>query len=122
VSVARARVVGYLVFACGLAGAVACAEAVRDDPSSPDAPALAPSLVEPECEGETRDPYVLGVDRTLWSFHPDQRTFERKGTIPCVGYEGSPSSMAIDRHGVAWIHYTNGTIWKLRHARRDRQA
>lgn len=111
-SVARARVVGVVLFASGVAGAVACAEAVRDAPSSPDAPALAPSLAEPE--GETRAPYVLGLDRTLWSLHPEQRAFERKGTIPCVGYEGSPSSMAIDRRGVAWIHYSNDSIWKLR--------
>ncbi len=66
-----------------------------------------------ECEESTRDPYVISQDNALWQFHPPTLAFTNKGTLNCPTGGATPTSMAIDRQGVAWVRHSDGTLWKV---------
>lgn len=66
-----------------------------------------------ECEESTRDPYVITQDHTLYQFHPPDLTFTNRGIIACPTGGAQPTSMAIDRQGIAWVRHSDRTIWKV---------
>jgi hypothetical protein len=39
--------------------------------------------------------------------------FERIGTLHCGGELSGPFSMSVDRHGVAWLNYEDGALFKV---------
>jgi hypothetical protein len=124
--------------ACGLAllgalGAVpllhcANAAAVTSDdldagPPAPDAAASAETggfadnvnALPPddvECAETTKQIYVLATDRALYRFYPDKLQFVRVGQVACPTVAGT-FSMAIDRHGTAWVEYTDGRLFAV---------
>ena len=59
--------------------------------------------------------YVVDSASELLSFDPRKLPgdpFERVGSLTCGG-RGGPFSMAIDRHGVAWVVYGDGQMFKV---------
>lgn len=101
--------------------AVACAKSNRsyDDPTVEGFGADAGTLGEggvaklPECADSTRDPYVIAADTTLYEFHPPTLEFTSKGRIACPTGGATPTSMAIDRQGIAWVRHSDGSLWKV---------
>jgi len=67
----------------------------------------------PECAEETKDIYVLSEQNLLYSFHPPTLTFKSKGILKCPTFGATPTSMAIDRRGFAWIRHSDASIWKV---------
>jgi hypothetical protein len=70
----------------------------------------------PECAEETKDIFVLSEDNTLYSFHPPTLAFKNLGRVNCPTGGASPTSMAVDRNGIAWVRFgneTEGSIWKV---------
>jgi len=60
--------------------------------------------------------YVVDTADQLLSFDPrklPQDPFQRIGRLDCPGRRGAPYSMSVDRHGVAWIIYSGGELFKV---------
>jgi hypothetical protein len=66
-----------------------------------------------ECAESTKDVYVITEAGELYSFHPPTLAFKLVGTIDCPTDGATPTSMAIDRKGTAWIRHSDGSIWKV---------
>lgn len=67
----------------------------------------------PECAEETKDIFVLSEQNLLYSFHPPTLTFTSKGILKCPTFGATPTSMAVDRRGIAWIRHSDASIWKV---------
>ena len=72
--------------------------------------ALPPDDVE--CAETTKQIYVLATDKALYRFYPDKLQFVRVGMVACPTVAGT-FSMAIDRHGTAWVEYTDGRLFAV---------
>jgi hypothetical protein len=58
--------------------------------------------------------YVLTSQNDLYSFYPPTLAFTRIGTIVCPGPStASPFSMAVDRRGIAYSVFTDGTLFRV---------
>jgi hypothetical protein len=68
---------------------------------------------QPECAEETRDIFVISDQRGFYSFNPPTLAFKKLGTLSCPTTADRPTSMAIDRHGTAWVRYSDGTLWRV---------
>lgn len=66
-----------------------------------------------ECAESTKDPYVIADDATLYSFHPPTNEFKSHGLISCPAAGARPTSMAVDRTGIAFVRYSDGSIWRV---------
>lgn len=64
------------------------------------------------CAETTKQIYVLATDKALYRFHPDKLQFVRVGQVACPTVAGT-FSMAIDRHGTAWVEYTDGRLFAV---------
>ncbi|MGC4079427.1 MAG: hypothetical protein QM702_20785 [Rubrivivax sp.] len=65
-----------------------------------------------ECEEETKQIYVVATDKGLYRFYPQTLKFVFVGTLSCPSAAGT-FSMAIDRHGTAWVEYTDGRVFEV---------
>ena len=71
------------------------------------------------CADETRLVYVLGSGRQLVSFDPSTLSLTQVGLVNCPVDGGpavpppTPFSMAVDRSGVAWLLYSDGSLFHL---------
>jgi len=65
-----------------------------------------------ECAETTKQIYVLATDKALYRFYPDKVQFVRVGQVACPTSAGT-FSMAIDRHGTAWVEYTDGRVFAV---------
>lgn len=65
-----------------------------------------------ECAESTKQIYVLATDKALYRFYPDKLQFVRVGQVACPTSAGT-FSMAIDRHGTAWVEYTDGRLFAV---------
>jgi hypothetical protein len=66
-----------------------------------------------ECAEETKDVFVISEENSLYSFHPPTLAFKHLGILKCETGGAAPTSMAVDRNGIAWVLHTDRTIWKL---------
>jgi len=66
-----------------------------------------------DCAEETKDIFVISEENTLYSFHPPTLQFKPLGTLACPTDGATPTSMAVDRHGTAWVRHSDGSIWKV---------
>jgi hypothetical protein len=66
-----------------------------------------------ECADATKDVFVISEDSSLYSFHPPTNEFKLVGALHCPTSGATPTSMAIDRHGFAWIRHSDGSIWRV---------
>ena len=69
--------------------------------------------VRPACSDDNKDVFVIAEDRTFYSFHPPTLEFKAKGLLDCPTGGALPTSMAIDRAGVAWVRYSDGSVWRV---------
>jgi hypothetical protein len=67
----------------------------------------------PECAEETKDIFVISEENSLYSFHPPTLAFKNLGRVDCPTGGAMPTSMAVDRNGIAWVLHTDTTIWKV---------
>lgn len=67
----------------------------------------------PECAESTKDIFVISEDHTLYAFHPPTLAFKRLGLLACQTAGTTPTSMAVDRFGMAWVRYSDGTLWQV---------
>lgn len=70
-----------------------------------------PTILE-DCAEETKQIYVLATDKSLYRFNPETLKFVRVGTLGCATAAGT-FSMAIDRKGIAWVEFTDGSIFSV---------
>ncbi len=121
-------VVASIVATCALAAnglLAACGNATgafEGDPSRPsledgggtfgaaDGQTAGPAV---QCAEATKDVFVISEERTLYAFHPPTLTFQAKGILQCPAGGATPTSMAIDRTGIAWVRYSDGSLWKV---------
>lgn len=124
----RTRAVDKLLF-CALCGLfVACAKSNAVEPApfeeEPDGGGLGGSSSGglgkdggatplPECAEETKDIFVISEENSLYSFHPPTLAFKNLGRVNCPTGGALPTSMAVDRNGIAWVRHTDGSIWKV---------
>ncbi len=72
----------------------------------------APIPDDVECAETTKQIYVLATDKALYRFYPEKVQFLRVGQVACPTTAGT-FSMAIDRHGTAWVEYTDGRLYAV---------
>jgi hypothetical protein len=65
------------------------------------------------CADDNKDVFVIAEDRTFYSFHPPTLEFKNKGILDCPTGGALPTSMAVDRNGIAWVRYNDGSVWKV---------
>ena len=75
-------------------------------------PVTAPPPDDVECAETTKQIYVLATDKALYRFYPETMQFVRVGQVACPTGAGT-FSMAIDRHGTAWVEYTDGRVFAV---------
>ncbi len=66
-----------------------------------------------QCADANKDVFVIAEDRTFYSFHPPTAEFKAKGILNCPTGGAMPTSMAVDRDGIAWVRHSDGTVWKV---------
>lgn len=102
--------------------AVACSGGgTGDGPGEPpadagaDAPALAGEGGVPvaDCSDGTDLVWLVSDDNTLHTFDPRAVAFARKGTLACPSGGARATSMAVDRHGVAYVRHSDGSVWRV---------
>lgn len=67
----------------------------------------------PVCADDNKDVFVIAEDRSFYSFHPPTGEFKNKGRLDCPTGGASPTSMAVDRNGIAWVRHSDGSVWKV---------
>ena len=67
----------------------------------------------PECAEATKDIFVISEENSLYSFHPPTLAFKNLGLVKCPTGGASPTSMAVDRNGIAWVRHSDASIWKV---------
>lgn len=68
----------------------------------------------PECAEDTKDVFVISAQNALYQFHPPTLTFKNLGLLQCATGGAVPTSMAVDRRGIAWVRHSDGSLWKVR--------
>lgn len=66
-----------------------------------------------ECADDNKLVYVISEERTLYRFKPDTLAFTAVGLVRCDASGATPTSMAVDRSGTAWVRHSDGRIWKV---------
>ncbi|MDF2694987.1 MAG: hypothetical protein K0S65_3370 [Labilithrix sp.] len=67
----------------------------------------------PECADENKDIFVITEENVLYAFNPPKLAFRPIGPLQCPTGGARPTSMAVDRHGIAWVRHSDGTVWKV---------
>jgi len=65
------------------------------------------------CADETRLIHVVTEERGFYRFKADTATLELIGFLQCEKSGATPTSMAIDRNGTAWVLYSDETLWNV---------
>jgi hypothetical protein len=79
--------------------------------TAPEGGVVKPAV--PQCADANKDVFVIAEDRSFYSFHPPTLTFESKGLLDCPTGGATPTSMAVDRNGLAWVRHSDGSVWKV---------
>jgi hypothetical protein len=66
-----------------------------------------------DCAEETKNIFVISEENAMYSFHPPTLTFKGLGNLQCPTGGATPTSMAVDRLGIAWVRHDDGSIWKI---------
>ncbi len=66
-----------------------------------------------ECNANTKSIYVVSEENSLYSFTPETLTFKNIGLLSCGSGGATPTSMAVDRQGTAWVLLSDGGIYKV---------
>ena len=63
------------------------------------------------CSDAAKLVYVVSQENELFSFTPNLLKFQKIGRLNCPS--GTPSSMAVDRSGTAWVSFADGKVGKV---------
>jgi len=79
-------------------------------------PAISTSSPNPPVRNDCPDPnaifvFVVTFDGQLYSFAPASAAFNPIGAVTCPDPGASPFSMAVDRHGNAYVEYDDGNLF-----------
>lgn len=71
-----------------------------------------------DCGDDVQKIYVISVQSDLYRFDPTKvatnaGAFTKIGAVRCAGASGKPFSMAVDRNGVAWVNFDDGSLQKV---------
>lgn len=72
-----------------------------------------PSSRADGCTDAARLVYVVSDTFDLYSFKPDQLVFTKIGQLDCAAGGATPNSMAVDRAGIAWVNYSDGSLFQV---------
>jgi len=103
------------VFACSSASSASDPSAAPVSPTfgTGDGGASKEGGAIEECAAETKDIFLLTDQNLLYSFHPPTLAFKSIGILKCPTGGATPTSMAVDRQGIAWIRHSDASIWKV---------
>jgi hypothetical protein len=117
--------VGVIALACGARtelGAPVPGDAGQDATTDAlDAPEDLPHIdqfvdapIPTDCPdaGETLV-YVITSENSLYSFYPPTLAFTKIGDIACPNTLSTPYSMAVNRLGIAYSVFSDGTVWQI---------
>lgn len=65
------------------------------------------------CADSAKLVYVVSEENGLYAFDPAALKFTSKGTLSCPAGGATPNSMAVDRHGTAWVNYSDGSLFEV---------
>ncbi|HEY4242419.1 MAG TPA: hypothetical protein VGM88_21525 [Kofleriaceae bacterium] len=65
-----------------------------------------------DCSDAAKKVYVVDENNTLSTFTPPA-TFTDIGTLNCSQTGATPFSMGIDRNAIAWVLYSDGTLYNV---------
>lgn len=77
-----------------------------------DGGVVADAGVASNCTDEAKDVFVISDANIFYSFHPPTLELTSKGVLDCP-INALPTSMAVDRQGIAWVRYDDGSLWKV---------
>ncbi len=101
--------------------AVACGsstEPAAAPPAEPERTGVGPvedagTSKEDGCAEATKNIFVVSEERVLYSFSPPTLAFTEVGLLACGSGTATPTSMAVDRKGIAWVRYSDGSLWNV---------
>jgi len=96
-------VVGTTVVCTGPSGC----QGTRTCSAGPD---IEPCICRADCAPGTQHVYLLSTTNVLYSFDPPSLSAVAVGPLSC---DITPSSMAIDRHGKAWVHSYDDRLFQV---------
>ena len=104
-----------VVLGCLMLGAAACAcVQISEEQPATTKPAPPPDASPGPCsERASRLVYAIGSQGTLYSFDPAHASFEKILDIDCLDEGDSPTSMAVDRNGIAYLDSPSGALLRL---------
>lgn len=82
------------------------------NPRNPTATVSLSGHVNTPCEDASQWIYTFDEDNGFARFDPKTTTFAEIATLKCAA-SGTPFSMAVDQHAVAWVHYSDGSLFKV---------
>jgi len=69
---------------------------------------------EDDCEDTSELIYVIDrAEEALYLFNPPTLSFEFLGELDCGVYSGTPASMSVTRDGVAYVRYSDNTLYDV---------
>jgi hypothetical protein len=66
-----------------------------------------------ECAEDTKDVFVISEEKVLYRFNPPTLAFKAVGIMSCPTGGATPTSMAVDRLGTAWVRHSDASIWRV---------
>ncbi len=81
---------------------------VPEDPDPED-----PPEVEDDCLEIAKLVYLISNSHELIRFNPETLQQELVGIVSCPAGGATPFSMSVQRTGVAWVLYSDGSLWKV---------
>jgi hypothetical protein len=65
------------------------------------------------CSDSAKLVYVVDEGNTFSQFDPSTKTFQDLGTLNCPAGGATPFSMSVDRDTIAWVLYSDGTLFRV---------
>jgi hypothetical protein len=65
------------------------------------------------CSDSAKLVYVVDENNTFSQFDPASKTFTDLGHLNCPAGSATPFSMGVDRNTIAWVLYSDGTLYRV---------
>lgn len=86
---------------------------VQEEPTETEEVEVEDPPEEDDCEDTSDLIYVIDKDsENLYLFHPEDQSLEPLGTLDC-DYWSSPASMGVARDGVAYVRYSDDSVYSV---------
>jgi hypothetical protein len=82
------------------------------NPRNPTAKVPLSGHVNTPCEAASQWIYTFDENNGFARFDPTTLTFTEIANLKCAA-NGTPFSMAVDQNAVAWVHYSDGSLFKV---------